>query len=162
MIIILYLSVALIAVAFLVLVISLTKTLKSMKITLDRVSKTMEDLEGQMQGITTESTLLLHKTNELAEDIQRKSEKLNSVVNAVQDIGSTIKEFNGSIRKVSSSLSTQVVHNQDKIAQVLQWGSVIKELRDKWLERKESKKDPVTFAEQEDVELREVKRVRSE
>jgi len=162
MIIILYLSVALIAVAFLVLVISLTKTLKSMKITLDRVSKTMEDLEGQMQGITTESTLLLHKTNELAEDIQRKSEKLNSVVYAVQDIGSTIKEFNGSIRKVSSSLSTQVVNNQDKIAQVLQWGSVIKELRDKWMERKESKKEPVTFDEQADVELREVKRVRSE
>jgi len=162
MIIILYLSVALIAVAFLILVISLTKTLKSMKITLDRVSKTMEDLEGQLQGITSETTLLLHKTNELAEDIQYKSEKLNTVVYAVQDIGTTIKEFNGSIRKVSSSLSTQVVQNQDKIAQVLQWSSVLKELKDKWMEKKERKKEPVTFDEQADVELREVKRVRSE
>ncbi|PKR84333.1 DUF948 domain-containing protein [Heyndrickxia camelliae] len=162
MIIILYLSVALIAVAFLILVISLTKTLKSMKITMDRVSKTMEDLEGQLQGITSETTLLLHKTNELAEDIQNKSEKLNTVVYAVQDIGTTIKEFNGSIRKVSSNLSTQVVHNQDKIAQVLQWGSVLKELKDKWMEKKERKKEPVTFDEQADVELREVKRVRSE
>ncbi len=162
MIIILYLSVALIAVAFLILVISLTKTLKSMKITMDRVSKTMEDLEGQLQGITSETTLLLHKTNELAEDIQNKSEKLNTVVYAVQDIGTTIKEFNGSIRKVSSNLSTQVVHNQDKIAQLLQWGSVLKELKDKWMEKKERKKEPVTFDEQADVELREVKRVRSE
>ncbi|MGV3464115.1 MAG: DUF948 domain-containing protein, partial [Heyndrickxia sp.] len=144
MIIILYLSIALIAVAFLILVISLTKTLKSMKLTLDRVSKTMEDLEGQLQGITSETTLLLHKTNELAEDIQDKSEKLNTVVYAVQDIGTTIKEFNGSIRKVSSSLSTQVVHNQDKIAQVLQWGSVLKELKDKWMEKKERNKGPVT------------------
>ena len=72
MIIILYLSVALIAVAFLVLVIYLSKTLKSLQLTLKNVASTLEGLEGQMKGITTETAELLHKTNRLAEDIQEK------------------------------------------------------------------------------------------
>jgi uncharacterized protein YoxC len=162
LIIILYLSVALIAVAFLILVSSITKTLRSMKITLDRVSNTMEGLEGQMAGITSETTSLLHKTNELAEDIQQKSEKLNSVVYAVEDVGTTIKQFNESIRKVTTNLSSQVVKNQDKITQVLQWGSVIKDLRNKWMAKKERKQETSSFEDQDDIELREVKRVRSE
>ncbi len=78
MIIILYLSVALIAVAFLILVIYLSKTLKSVQMTLTNVASTLDGLEGQMKGITAETTELLHKTNRLAEDIQEKSEKLNT------------------------------------------------------------------------------------
>ena len=86
MIIILYLSVALIAIAFLILVIYLSKTLKSLQLTLKNVASTLEGLEGQMQGITTETAQLLHKTNQLAEDIQDKSAKLNTVVDAVQEL----------------------------------------------------------------------------
>lgn len=62
MIIILYLSVALIAVAFLILVIYLSKTLKSVQMTLTNVASTLDGLEGQMKGITAETTELLHKT----------------------------------------------------------------------------------------------------
>ncbi len=47
MIIILYLSVALIAVAFLVLVIYLSKTLKSLQLTLKNVASTLEGLEDK-------------------------------------------------------------------------------------------------------------------
>ena len=61
MIIILYLSVALIAVAFLILVIYLSKTLKSVQMTLTNVASTLDGLEGQMKGITAETTELLHK-----------------------------------------------------------------------------------------------------
>ena len=91
MIIILYLSVALIAVAFLILVIYLSKTLKSVQMTLTNVASTLDGLEGQMKGITAETTELLHKTNRLAEDIQEKSEKLNTVVHAVQEVGTLIE-----------------------------------------------------------------------
>lgn len=101
MIIILYLSVALIAIAFLILVIYLSKTLKSLQLTLKNVASTLEGLEGQMQGITTETAQLLHKTNQLAEDIQDKSAKLNTVVDAVQGIGGSINQFNTSIKQAN-------------------------------------------------------------
>lgn len=51
MIIILYLSVALIAVAFLILVIYLSKTLKSVQMTLTNVASTLDGLEGQMKAL---------------------------------------------------------------------------------------------------------------
>lgn len=72
MIIILYLSAALIAVSFLILVIYLSKTLKSLQVTLNHVAATLEGVEGQMKGITAETTELLNKTNRLADDIQEK------------------------------------------------------------------------------------------
>jgi uncharacterized protein YoxC len=85
--------------------------------------------------------MLLHKTNELALDIQEKSEKLNAVVYAVKDVGTTIQDLNNSVKKVTTSISSTMVRNQDKISQVVQWGSAIKELKDKWTEKKVKKQD---------------------
>ncbi|AVD56772.1 MULTISPECIES: DUF948 domain-containing protein [Heyndrickxia] len=134
--IILYLSVALIAVAFLILVIALTKTLKSLSKTLDNLSDTVKGLEGQMHGITEESTKLLEKTNVLVEDIEHKSERLNSVVYAVEDIGVSAQQLSQALRKVTTSIASAVSKRQDKIAQAVQWGAALKEIKDRWSGKK--------------------------
>lgn len=128
MIIILYLSVALIAIAFLILVIYLSKTLKSLQLTLKNVASTLEGLEGQMQGITTETAQLLHKTNQLAEDIQDKSAKLNTVVDAVQGIGGSINQFNTSIKQAAGAVSSSVERNQEKVTDVVSWSNAALEI----------------------------------
>ncbi|WP_102274233.1 DUF948 domain-containing protein [Cytobacillus massiliigabonensis] len=135
--IILYLSIAVIAIAFLILVIYLSKTLKSLQVTLDSVSKTLIGLEKQLDGVTRETAELLHKTNALAEDIQHKSESLNSVVVAVKDVGDTVRSFNGSIQKVTASVNNQFEENKDKIAAVVQWSQIFLEMKDKWKMRKQ-------------------------
>lgn len=150
MIIILYLSVALIAIAFLILVIFLSRTLRSLQITLDNVAKTLSGLEKQMEGITVETTELLHKTNALATDIQEKTKKLNTVVDAVQDVGTSIQRFNGSIQKVSENVSVQVERNQEKVTQVIQWGNVLIDLWDKWKDKKEVKREEQTIQRSRD------------
>lgn len=135
--IIMYLSIAVIAIGFFILVIYLAKTLKSLQGTLDSVSKTLAGLEKQLDGVTRETALLLNKTNALAEDIQHKSESLNSVVNAVKDVGDSVRSFNGSIQKVTSSVNNQFEENKEKISAVVQWSQVLLELKDKWKERKQ-------------------------
>ncbi|WML47274.1 DUF948 domain-containing protein [Neobacillus sp. PS3-34] len=135
--IILYLSVALIAVAFFVLVIYLSKTLKSLQKTLESVSKTLVGLEGQLDGVTRETTVLLHKTNTLADDIQRKSESLNTVVDAVKDVGKAVNKFNHSIQNITNTVDRQIEQNKEKISQVMQWSNVFLELKDKWKSKKE-------------------------
>lgn len=162
MIVILYLSVALIAIAFLVLVIFVSKTLNSVKDAVNQMTKTMDGLEGQLQGITSETTMLLHKTNALAEDIQHKAEKLNTVVYAVEEVGTTIKSLNASVRKVTNNVSNQLEQNQDKISQAIQWGNVLKEIKDKWVQKKEKRKTEqlVKNAIEDESHLREVKRSR--
>ena len=134
--IVLYLSAALASVAFLILVIYLSKTLKSLQVTLESVSHTLTDVEKQMKGLTEESTLLLNKTNALAEDLQKKSENLNTVVEAVKEVGTTVKSFNGTLQNVHMKVEHNLEENQDKIAQVVQWGSAIFELRDLWKKKK--------------------------
>ncbi|KOP83767.1 DUF948 domain-containing protein [Cytobacillus solani] len=141
--IILYLSIAVIAIAFLILVIYLSKTLKSLQVTLDSVSKTLVGLEKQLDGVTRETTELLHKTNALAEDIQHKSKSLNSVVVAVKDVGDTVRSFNGSIQKVTTSVNSQFEENKDKIAAVVQWSQIFLEMKDKWKMRKQNEKSIV-------------------
>lgn len=58
---ILYISALIVALAFAILVIYLIKTLKSATKTLENTSATVEALEKQLRGITTESELLLKK-----------------------------------------------------------------------------------------------------
>ena len=147
--IILYLSAALAAIAFFILVIYLSKTLKALQITLDSVSKTLVDVEKQMQGLTKESTLLLNKTNALAEDLQKKSENLNVVVDAVKEVGGTVKGFNTSLQKVSSKVEQELDQNQEKITQVVQWGSAVLELRDLWRKKKGGKSTLMESSEHE-------------
>ena len=134
--IILYLSVALIAIAFFILVIYLSKTLKSLQRTLDSVSKTLGGLEKQIDGVTSETTLLLQKTNALADDLQRKSESLNSVVDKIKDVGTTVNKFNQSLRSITDTVDEQVDQSKDKISQIIQWGGVLLELKDKWNARR--------------------------
>lgn len=135
---ILYLSAAVAAIAFLVLVIFLSRTLKSLQTTLDSVAHTLDGLEKQMQGVTVETASLLHKTNVLAEDLQKKSENLNSVVYAVKNVGTSIQNFNSSIQKVSSKVQAGIDNNQEKISQIVQWSNVAMEIRDKWKARKKT------------------------
>lgn len=134
--ILLYIAAIVAAIGFLILCVALAMTLNSLKNTLKEVTGTVAGLENQLQGVTLETTNLLHKTNELAEDIQVKSEKLNTVVDAVKGVGNSVTDLNSSIRRVTSEVSTQVEMNQDKIAQVVQWSNVVMGIRDKWKERK--------------------------
>ncbi|MBO0960348.1 DUF948 domain-containing protein [Neobacillus sp. MM2021_6] len=142
--IILYLSVALIAIAFLVLVIYLSKTLKSLQGTLTSVSNTLTGLEKQLDGVTTETTVLLQKTNALADDIQQKSERLNSVVEAVKDVGTTVSQFNGTLKNITNTVDQQVEESKEKISQLVQWSNIFLELKDKWQARKQSKAEGST------------------
>lgn len=150
--IILYLSAALIAIAFFVLVIYLSKTLKSLQVTLTSVSNTLSGLEKQLNGVTTETTLLLQKTNALAEDIQQKSESLSSVVEAVKDVGTTVTRFNGTLQNISHSVDQQVEESKEKISQIVQWGNILLELKEKWQSRKQSKQE-VSVNERQKVRL---------
>ncbi len=108
LILIVYLSVALIAIAFLILVIYLSKTLTSLEITLDSVANTLSDLEKQFDGVTSETTMLLHTTNYLASDIQQKAENLNRVVDAVKGVGTESGKFNRSIQTVTTTINSRL------------------------------------------------------
>lgn len=135
------------AIAFLILCVGIVIVLLSVKKNLDHVAKTLDGVEGQIQGITRESTDLLHKTNRLAEDVQDKSARLNTVVDAVKGIGGSVQNLNTSVDRVTTSVTNNIANNQDQIAQVVKWSNVAMEVADKWQMRKK-RRESVDFSNQ--------------
>ena len=126
--ILLYIAALIAAVAFAVLVIYLAMTLKASTRTLNNVANTLEGLEKQMQGITSETTELLHKTNVLADDVSQKTAKLDGLFDGVKGIGETVQDFNKTLKQFSSSVSRAAVENQDKASQAVTWGAALFDL----------------------------------
>ena len=98
------------------------------------MAKTLDGVEGQVQGITRETTDLLHKVNRLTEDIQGKVDRLNSVVDAVKGIGDSVQNLNGSVDRVTNPLRTIFLKMKIKFL-VVQWSNVAMEIADKWQNR---------------------------
>ncbi|GIN11754.1 DUF948 domain-containing protein [Shouchella clausii] len=134
---ILYISALIVALAFAILVIYLIKTLKSATKTLENTSATVEALEKQLRGITTESELLLKKTNALADDLQQKSESLNTVFGAAKELGESMKTLNQSVHQVSVKISDQTSRNAETVSQAVQWGQAVLDFYTKFKQRKQ-------------------------
>lgn len=130
--ILLYLSVALIAIAFFLLVIYLIKTLKTVQGTLQSLTKTIEGMEKQIQAIGTETAELLHKTNAVVDDVQKKVESVNVLFEAVKQVGSTVQTFNDALTKKWTA-------NEQKLVQAVQWGNAFLGIWEKWKEKKKRK-----------------------
>jgi uncharacterized protein YoxC len=143
--IILYASIALIAVSFFILAVYIARTLTVLQETIRRLTAAIDHLDKEVQGITTETTQLLKKTNALADDVQKKVEGLNSLVHAVSDIGATVQSFNRSLRQISSTVTMKAENHREKAAKVMQWGNAFIEIWEKWRERKQKKTKEVAL-----------------
>lgn len=129
---ILYVSVAVLALAFVFLVYHVAKTLRSVQSTLNNTAETISSLEKQLQGVTKETEKLLHKTNELAEEVQEKSRSFGFLFDSLKGAGQSIETLNGSIREVSRKIAEETEKNAGKLSQFVQWSYMAKEIWDKW------------------------------
>ncbi|WP_085991662.1 DUF948 domain-containing protein [Oceanobacillus senegalensis] len=121
----LYISAFIAAIAFVILVIYVVGAIKATKQTLNDVSETMQGIEKQIEGVTTETTQLLNKTNKLADDMGQKTTKLDSLFEGAKGVGDTLKDFNQSLSKLSSSISSASKVDSEKTAQAVKWGAAI-------------------------------------
>ena len=60
-------------------------------------------------------------------------------MDAVKGVGESVNTLNQSVHRISSSVTTQAEQNSDKIAQVVQWGTVALGLYDQVKERQPEK-----------------------
>ena len=135
----LYISVALIAVSFIVLVLYVISTLKRVSKTLENVSQTVSNVQSQLKGVLEETETMVKRTSSLAEDLQQKSAKLDPLLDSINGLGKTVQNFNESLEIISKGIIGKVDKNKEKISQVVQLGTIILGLKDRWRERKEEK-----------------------
>src|SRR5699024_10443956 len=101
------------------------QTLKAAQRALNNVADTLEGVERQVEGITTETTLLLQKTNDLAEDDNNKVVRLNSVFEGIDEVGDTFNNLTSSMKKLSKSISVSTEDDVEKSTDSVKWNIVI-------------------------------------
>lgn len=95
------LSVALVAIAFAVLVFFLIKTLKSAKVSLDNVSQTLQEVQKTIDELTYEVKTTVRHANEITADVQSKIQKIDPVVDSVKNLGEVMNELTLTVKEVS-------------------------------------------------------------
>ncbi|TQS75435.1 DUF948 domain-containing protein [Ornithinibacillus gellani] len=113
--------IALAAIVFLVVFVIIT--IRSAKQTMDQVSGTLGNLEQQVSGITTEANELLEKTNQLTNDMQSKSAKLDGLFEGAQQFGQTASHLNQSFDQVAAQVTQSASENKEQINQAVTWGT---------------------------------------
>lgn len=109
------LSVFMIAVAFLVLVYYIIKTLKAIQKSAEEMNQGLIHINSQIDVIGKETTELLQNTNKLTVDLQEKSKSLDSIFQSIDDVGSAVQQVTASARQVSSSLADTVQRSVQKV-----------------------------------------------
>ncbi|QQK77357.1 DUF948 domain-containing protein [Salicibibacter cibarius] len=138
---IVYISVAIVAVAIVVLIVYIIQTLKSAQGVVKQLGNTADAVEKQLQGITSETENLVKTTNRLAEDFESKSESLEGLFATAEDLGKTTERVSDSIQHMSRTVSQEADRNSEQVAQVVQWGSACIDLYEKWKNRRNKGND---------------------
>ncbi|WP_379131336.1 DUF948 domain-containing protein [Paenibacillus sp. sgz500958] len=97
------LSVALVAVAFAILVFFLIKTLKSAKESLDKVSQTLQEVQKTIDELTYEVKTTVRHANDITLDVQGKIQKIDPIMDTVKNLGDVMSELTLSMKQVSVS-----------------------------------------------------------
>lgn len=106
-------SVAIIAVAFAVLVVFLIKTLKTAQESLDNVSKTLKEVQGTIDELGYEVKQTVRHANEITVDVEHKMKQIDPVMVSVKNLGEVLAEVTGAAKQVSSTVMSKFQHKKE-------------------------------------------------
>ncbi|WP_110931361.1 DUF948 domain-containing protein [Paenibacillus bouchesdurhonensis] len=109
-------SVALIAVAFVVLVIFLVKTLKAAEKSLDKTTQTLQEIQKTVDELSYEVKQVVRQANSITEDVEHKMKQLDPVLESVKNVGDVLNEVTLAAKQVSTSLIGRMKKTSHKAA----------------------------------------------
>lgn len=105
-------SVALIAVAFTVLVIFLIKTLRAATQSLDKTTQTLQEVQKTIDELSYEVKQTIRNANDITVDVQAKMKQIDPVMNSVQNIGEVLSEVTLAAKQVSTTFIDKIKSNK--------------------------------------------------
>ncbi|ULL13754.1 DUF948 domain-containing protein [Paenibacillus sp. H1-7] len=130
-------SVAVIALAFVVLVAFLIVTLRSMSALLGQTNNTIRELQYDLKDLSKQATDLLQHTNEVTVDVLHKLQSLEPTFDSVKQVGEAVEEITSSVKQASTTVAhtikTKVTEEarkplNQKIAAALQLTPIVMDL----------------------------------
>lgn len=104
----LQISIAVIAIAFLVLLYSLIQTLKTLRGTLEEMRLTVGSLRTEVTQISVEVKEAVHNTNAMTLDVRSKLSSLDVLFASVNDLGHALHSFTGAAKESAASVVASI------------------------------------------------------
>ncbi|MGG1636931.1 hypothetical protein BK120_18845 [Paenibacillus sp. FSL A5-0031] len=101
-------SIAVIAIAFLVLLYSLIQTLKVLRGALDEMRQTVGSLRTEVTQISVEVKEAIHNTNAMTLDVRTKLSSLDVLFASVNDLGHALHSFTGAAKESAASVVASI------------------------------------------------------
>ena len=101
-------SVAAIALAFIWLVVFLISTLQKVMVTLGEANKTLIDVRGAIQDLSSESKQLIHTANDITVDVKGKIKTVEPLFDSAQDVGEAIHSVTDTVKKATNTYNTKL------------------------------------------------------
>lgn len=94
-------SVAIIAIAFAVLVVFLVKLLLAAKDSLDNVSATLKDVQKTVEELTYEVKQTVRNVNDITANVEHKLKQVDPVVDSVNNLGIVLSEVTETVKDLT-------------------------------------------------------------
>lgn len=136
-------SVAVIALAFVVLVVYVVKTLMATEKSMNQLNDNLLQMKEQVDQLSKESAELIKNTNMVTVDLHKKSKSLDGLFSSIEETGQALHQVTSSVREVSTTLSNSFkqsaqysMQHQDRITEILKYVSLGLNLWQQWQAQK--------------------------
>jgi len=142
------------AVAFVILVVFISRTLFRLERVFRGVESTIAETQKDLHNVCVEAVQLVHtsnhlaneakifvnNSNELTKDMRERAKSLDVLAKSVEEVGVTISEMNEKVRDTANNVSNTVKVSTEKMSQLVNWGNTAMDLWEKYKTKREGKK----------------------
>lgn len=136
----LYIALAIFVLGLIIAGIGVGLMIAGIKDPMKEIKGSVNNLKERMNSLKLETTSLQHHTNEIKEDMQVKSEKVSTFIDAAKGTKNSVLDLNSSVKAITTDVTSKVDRDRESAAQVDQWSNTAVGLLDLWKNRKSIKK----------------------
>lgn len=139
-----YLICLLLAIAFAIVVIYAAVLLKRVSDTLETLGKSLGEVETKLKHITPEIRQTIQETDKLVDDVSEKLKATDSLVDTMENMGTSVNSINYVYGEHSKHFSEQDFDRKMKpFVEGLKWSEAAFLLYSKWKKNKKKEKNEV-------------------
>jgi uncharacterized protein YoxC len=125
-------SVAVIAAAFVALTVYLIMTLRSVRDSLHQANQTLTKVQLQVDEVSRETVTIMRTTNQITDDLHKKLKHVDALFESVSDVGEAVNQVTSSMKQVSATVTKSITHGvesgvhkqQKRIDEVIHWTNI--------------------------------------
>ncbi len=109
---IIQISVAVIAIAFVVAAFYLIRLLHKGTESLGETNRTLAEVRNAVHGLTSESKQLIHTANQITTDVKGKMKIVEPLIESAHDVGEVLHNVTNSVKNATAVLGSTVPHQE--------------------------------------------------